>query len=276
MGQKGQVLIFLIVGMLVVAIAGGAFYLGKTFQKTAPTPLTVSQTPRSSVSLAPQSTAVPQPTLVPDETANWKTYTSKDISFKYPSTWTIIDNYSFKENINRENFVLKCSGPILQDTKNKTTLIAVESINIKERPDGGFCWSTGSFKSISKRTIATVVPSKAVSVSQWIPGVLLKVTENEKASLIFQTYDFNEFSKVDPTKNWYEFALIFEEGKDSLAEQTFDQILSTFKILDQTNAEEKACGGLAGEQWQFACPAGYKCKYPEPMYPDARGKCVKL
>lgn len=39
--------------------------------------------------------------------------------------------------------------------------------------------------------------------------------------------------------------------------------------------EGKVCGGLGGEKGQFACPAGYKCKYPEPMYLDAQGKCVK-
>ncbi len=41
-------------------------------------------------------------------------------------------------------------------------------------------------------------------------------------------------------------------------------------------AEGKPCGGFAGEKGQYACPSGYKCQYPEPLYPDAQGKCVKL
>lgn len=37
----------------------------------------------------------------------------------------------------------------------------------------------------------------------------------------------------------------------------------------------KACGGFAGETGEFACPSGYYCKYPKPIYPDAQGVCVK-
>ncbi len=42
-----------------------------------------------------------------------------------------------------------------------------------------------------------------------------------------------------------------------------------------TNMEGKACGGFAGEKGDRACPEGYYCKYPKPVYPDAAGKCVK-
>lgn len=45
--------------------------------------------------------------------------------------------------------------------------------------------------------------------------------------------------------------------------------------VTQTNIEEKDCGGFAGETGQMACPTGYYCKYPRPMYPDASGKCTK-
>ncbi len=40
-------------------------------------------------------------------------------------------------------------------------------------------------------------------------------------------------------------------------------------------AEGKSCGGFAGETGPMACPIGYYCKYPVPMYPDASGKCTK-
>lgn len=44
----------------------------------------------------------------------------------------------------------------------------------------------------------------------------------------------------------------------------------------QTNkAEGKDCGGFAGETGSNACPTGYYCKYPAPMYPDASGICTK-
>lgn len=43
--QKGQILIWIVVGALIVAIAGGAYYLGKsTTPKPSPTPVVNSQT----------------------------------------------------------------------------------------------------------------------------------------------------------------------------------------------------------------------------------------
>ena len=80
--QKGQTLIFLLVGMLI--IAGGAFYLGRqTTPKTSPNPVVTSQTPLPTENSSPTSISV-------NETANWKTYNSYEDNFvmKYPPNWT--------------------------------------------------------------------------------------------------------------------------------------------------------------------------------------------
>ena len=51
--QRGQVLIFLLVGILFIAVAGGAYYLGRqTTPKPSPTPTVVSQTPQPTSSNA--------------------------------------------------------------------------------------------------------------------------------------------------------------------------------------------------------------------------------
>ncbi len=82
--QKGQVLIFLLVGILVIAIAGGAYYLGRqTTPKSAPAPVVTSST------LQP----TPSPSPISDEMSTWKTYTNQlyQFSFKYPPSWTVSD-----------------------------------------------------------------------------------------------------------------------------------------------------------------------------------------
>lgn len=75
MHQKGQALILVIVGLLVlVAVAGGAYYFRK-----------VSNRPASSTSQYPsQPSPTPQATSVPSD---WKTYQNSQykISFQYPS-----------------------------------------------------------------------------------------------------------------------------------------------------------------------------------------------
>ena len=104
--QKGSALIFLLVGALVLFIAGGAFYLGRSTllrqdstgqatPKPTPVPVTTSQTP--------QSSPIPNVSPVPNGTgetansdsirANWKTYTSEyGYSFRYPQSWEAVES----------------------------------------------------------------------------------------------------------------------------------------------------------------------------------------
>lgn len=87
--QKGSAVIFILIGILVIAgVAGGAYYLGTKKPVTViptQTPVVTSQTP--------QPTIASQTTSIPDATANWNTYTNTQygISFKYPDTWFFKD-----------------------------------------------------------------------------------------------------------------------------------------------------------------------------------------
>lgn len=59
LAEGGQILIWIIVGGLIIMVAGGAYYLGRS-TSLKPTPTVISQTPQPT--LTPAST--------PDETAN--------------------------------------------------------------------------------------------------------------------------------------------------------------------------------------------------------------
>ncbi len=88
MSQKGFSLLFIILGIiLVIGIAGGAYYLGKTqiTKPQPPNPVVLAQTPQPT----PASSVVPSSTS--DETANWKTYTNTKYGYiiKYPDNWTL-------------------------------------------------------------------------------------------------------------------------------------------------------------------------------------------
>lgn len=76
--QQGFTPIFILIGALImVGVAGGAYYLGRT---TSPKPELQNQVVTSS----------PQPSPSIDETANWKTYTNIRLGFqiKYPLGWS--------------------------------------------------------------------------------------------------------------------------------------------------------------------------------------------
>ena len=82
--QKGVILPLVLVAVLVVVVAGGAYYLGRltTTKPQLSDSVVTSQTAQPSAS--------PQPTPTPDEIANWKTYENNvlGIKFKYPASLT--------------------------------------------------------------------------------------------------------------------------------------------------------------------------------------------
>jgi len=89
--QRGQTGILILVGvLLLVVVAGGAYYLGRqTSPKSPSAPVVTSQipqpTPASSFDVNPAPTGA-------RETANWKIYTSShaNYSFKYPQEWPLV------------------------------------------------------------------------------------------------------------------------------------------------------------------------------------------
>ncbi len=100
--QKGQTPVLILVGILIIiVVAGGAYFLGKSANsKPSSTPVVTSQSPQPA--LIPQSTpdASPAPTGA-GETTNWKIYTNSEygFSFKYPSNWKYEPNPAFPTTI---------------------------------------------------------------------------------------------------------------------------------------------------------------------------------
>ncbi len=91
--MKGFFQIWLIVGALVILIAGGAYYFGYDHGWEKSTNSQISQTPQP-ISPTPSPDASPAPTGA-GETANWKTYTNTKAgySIKYPDDYTLtVDN----------------------------------------------------------------------------------------------------------------------------------------------------------------------------------------
>ena len=88
--QKGQGLILIIVGLVIVAaIAGGSYYFGRSSTPKLQNPVVTSPASTQRGEQTPQPTIIPvaSPSATPDETANWKTYTNTKIKFsiRYPS-----------------------------------------------------------------------------------------------------------------------------------------------------------------------------------------------
>ena len=103
MKQKGFVPILILVGVLILAAAGGAYYLGTKKASVSQIQVIPSQTPQ----------AISSPSSTPDETANWKTYNQDKYQIKFPEGFVL--NSKVYDGI---------GGQVQQDewSNNKTTI----------------------------------------------------------------------------------------------------------------------------------------------------------
>lgn len=194
--QKGQALIFLLLGiLLLVGVASGTYYLGRQ---------TTSKPPPASVVTTPIPQTTPTPSLTSasnNETANWKTYTGELYSFKYPS------DYKPTEDTTNDTYVVKIDFKSSSDTPpfsfeiRKASTLADEVTYRK--------WQINGHQNNS------VDEGKPVSIAG-INGQILTVTNGSST---------DKQSIVIFLKNQYAYTLTVNS---SLAEQ----VLSTFKFTN--------------------------------------------
>lgn len=212
--QKGQGVIFLVIGIVISAVVvGGAYYLGRqTTSKPVPAFITTSQNT--------------QPTSVPSagsgEITSWKTYTNTvyNYQFKYPEGYKITDK------------VPNQSICILKNGDNTCKLIiAVSPLNEYQLVDnaGGFIF----YFDIKQKEW---LHYKTNTASQFIP----KRTQSLTESYTYKTGDVKcsqEYILI-PTSSYSNIAeIVNNKCKDDdgnflpgYNDFSTDQVLSTFKF----------------------------------------------
>jgi len=196
-------------------------------------------------SVQPSSPLTPIP--APDPTANWKTYSDKQLTFRYPGDWTIDPIQVFGSRSEVEFKYQKTSAFSLAYIANYN--------NKTEKPFATLEEFIGTRNGYVKEILLTGHKAKYIDD----PGDSGHVVPYE-AVFIFSP-DRSSIFSLRYTKAYFE---------KSGADKVLDQILSTFNFIDEANTEAKFCGGIAN----IPCPSGYFCKL-DGSYPDAGGKCVK-
>lgn len=189
--QKGQGLIFVIVGILAaIVIAGGAYYLGRsTSPKPSATPTVVSQTPQ------------PTPSTTPDKTDNWKTYTNNMFGYqiKYPSESLRPDEYDPK------NVCLNYAN-----TMGCPITISVSKQSMSAQLAG------------HQEELAYLIAIKDYEIGG-IKGKLIEYISKNEKKVTFVAFAFQH--------NDYIFDVGSFMGWDTETEMLFKSIISTFKFL---------------------------------------------
>lgn len=224
--QKGQILIFILAGTVLIAVLiGGAYYLGR---QTAPQ----SQTPQSApssvdASPAPTGAGVSGAPNGDAETANWKLYTNRNFlfSFNYPDT---IFKYLSSIMGDEANLAFILLDQSEERSSNLRLYITVsknpraeeaEEINMQIFDD------TADLHNLDKKTVAI---DGMTGYAYYHNPV---VPDNVALTEIPAVYSYNAF--IRRGEFFYDIALTTENGEDYLRQNKdlFKKILSTFKFL---------------------------------------------
>lgn len=229
MNQKGQTQVLILAGIvLVIAVAGGIFFLGRITLPRQDSSGQAAPKPQTPV-VAPQPSSTPSPTTTPDPTANWKTYTNTKYGFtlEYPNDW-----------------VVKSENKTVDSSTTRTTIqssdLAIEEINIPGV--GGEQVINGSKLEISASNNEnftsyeqlkdfmeneyTGFPLNYFTSSKEIivDGIKSTIKSGRKIRTLALGSSFVYFFKDGVTYN-----LTFTNSQDD--DRIFNQILSTFKFL---------------------------------------------
>ena len=200
------------------------------------------------------------------ETTNWKTFVSSSCGFSLQAPNV------FK---GKDKSVLKVEDPSASDIDSVClSLLAPDYAGYLGEPNGGLAihvhrYLIGSENNgIVIRTISDYVESvekKGLPVS----GQVNKRYGNIDGVYFVSSGAYFPEANFTSTQQDYLYNISWNSDYDGDYKKYTDQILSTFKFLDQP-ADGEFCGGIAGIQ----CPSGFECAL-DGNYPDAGGKCVK-
>jgi len=210
--QKGFVELLIIGIVLLLAVAGGAYYFGT--QKSQ-APVTSSPSPIAQVSLLP--TPIPDETANPDSIgANWKTYTntSYKYSIQYPRDWELLKSSdlgaSFRPIGKENNFPY---GAVRIEVRDKT--IKDEILSLKE-----YLEQVVGDETSPSRILESIEQINTGYKVKWRVGAVGSIGKEETSTSAY----FNLPGKLIEI-NW-----VPREEEVKLYQPIFDQILSTFKF----------------------------------------------
>lgn len=222
--QKGHALIFLLVGVFILAVLGGAFYLGKsTIAKPSPVPVVTSQTPQ------PTSATKTPPTS--DETANWKVYNDQkyNFSFQHPD---LKECCKISGPVGDANLVvtLADNNTVTQGTDKPFNGLAVYVVNRNISGEEGF----NSYIYYQKNALLDQYKAfTGEQPKQTGSEKTVVVADRQGVSLKGFSWDNIERIYVPFPDNQKVLVIAKSQTSGGNFETIFNNILSTFKFLDQ-------------------------------------------
>lgn len=212
--RKGFVQILILGVVITVLVAGGVYYLKQS-----------KKAPVTSQPAAQLQSPSPVPSSIPDETANWKTYSNQYYSFKYPSNWDL-------ETINSQ--------------KENSEVISSVKVHYHYTPDpskGIYDYYVGDYVQLSVKSANNAISLDEEISPDNIKNGVIDMTSITK--VVLDNVEGRRFNRaaafghdvVVVRKNGSEIEIdrveaVDKTNKNSISKETFDKILSTFKFAN--------------------------------------------
>lgn len=162
------------------------------------------------------------PTLTPSQTANWKTYKSKDFkfSFEYPSNWEIRER-GYDDNGSMMIFI--DPNKIVFSTANYHGRYGLINVQIHRHPKSNTYMEDHGYN----RGLEEVIGTDSIPAILAEEVTLPSDTRTGMQNVHYQGYTF------DRQEEWlYTLSVQSNNSSYQTNKTIFDQILSTFKFLD--------------------------------------------
>lgn len=312
--QKGFAGIYILVGIVLLAVLGGVFYLVKSSVKP------------QIFQIQPQISVSPTPLTKVDETANWKILHLVNLSFSIPQSWSYKEK---KDSLTQKAWINLYPPQASKDQKNITEKDTDVSFVINYLPNTTVLVEEQKVR--TTRVIENITEGMAAASA--VPPTGKGIVTGKSFYGTYTGSGPNRPKDIKITYFQYGEGVYLFEFTDAMYTfgKYYNQILSTFKFLDQENQptassdktrcfsdsdcglnicqcsslrkelikdqdkmctracsgvpkcinnqcvldnEGEFCGGIAANLPENKCPSGYKCQL-DGNYPDAGGKCVK-
>ncbi len=230
--QKGfTLLIILLVIVVVLGLGVGVYYLGKTNSKTQ----------KTTDQLVIQSS--PSPSVNSDETANWKNYQDQWISFSYPPNLFVKNGSQYGDP-----HVVSLLNNQSDDYRN-----AEFQIDTSLRGDlSNYATALNNLESV-----ITSPQIKTITNGVIITGTINnQMQSNLKVKIVLLKYGNGGLKLTNDQFSGY------------VTDQTFDQILSTFKFTDQNQTADLDQLKLACSKTTHDDPSKIIMTISSSKYPD--------
>lgn len=257
--QKGLALILILVGVLLIAaVAGGVYYLGQQSNQNQTVFSPVSQPTPSSAQLLVSPT--------PDEITNWKTYTNNEyqLELKYPPDWLP-------------------SKDTTQSFQEGNDLLFIYKLGVNYHENAPVS---------DAANLALGIPVKTdQDLNEWVLNYYPKVdpVSNQQNQFSEENISERTFQKVyscsrdkECTTNYhikyngfiYRIAVhnFFVDKEYITYQKLINQILSTFKFLDQNNTPNSQDYTL--EYSEGACSKDTECEWAGEGCGGGHGTCT--